>query len=517
MRVPIALCLCTCLAAAARTATADAAPGQGSLWLVQRTFFKAENNLASYSNYYVFNQDPAPYYDRDSLLPKDALQINSSEVNDCWIQLAGQVPHRVRWIIEIICRTNDVTLVPEADGVVFSAQSRLPGLDVSPGRHTVRLERCGATLSVRVDDGDEAMTLIAPDTHAPLRITVRRLPLIWLCSSELYGDATALPWFPSDLSTARPPAGSVKWREVYRQDFSNPKSLDDFTRGYTNGSVSWNENERCLAVVADPAASPSDVTLVSRLNLPGDVRVTLKARNIPPESHFFGLFISASGDPRSGGYFCEWNRNWMRRIKKLDIQRAINRVVEPDDRKQRWREYRVERIGARVAMFTDGVPVLDWEDPDPFNSPEQSMLAIYVWRMAMEFDDIVIERNAADPDAGMIAVPWRPGKPRSTERAVDTVIVRGGAHQPPENAQLHVPRALGIARRGDLIAVDWETLEYREYDVESCNSFEGKVEWKTVPGWDRVRGREGRIAFTAPVSTNGHCFYRLVVRPSQAP
>jgi hypothetical protein len=46
-----------------------------------------------------------------------------------------------------------------------------------------------------------------------------------------------------------------------------------------------------------------------------------------------------------------------------------------------------------------------------------------------------------------------------------------------------------------------------------CNSLLGKPEWTPVPGWTAIRTTEVVQTFSAPASSNGHSFYRVVVQP----
>ena len=78
--------------------------------------------------------------------------------------------------------------------------------------------------------------------------------------------------------------------------------------------------------------------------------------------------------------------------------------------KGQWMSFMAQRVGATITMFTEGREVLKWTDPYPPKGPEHDLFAFYSWRVHMEYDDLVIERNALDPVRPM---PDHPVFPRN--------------------------------------------------------------------------------------------------------
>ena len=115
----------------------------GNWRVVDQTHFLSSRN--DYGRYYTLNQDYKPAYEPDAALPEDALQINASPVNDCWIQLGPGCPWRVKWEIEVYAITKDVVLVPEAHGMSFQGPGgtplTAPGIPLASGWHEIRVVR----------------------------------------------------------------------------------------------------------------------------------------------------------------------------------------------------------------------------------------------------------------------------------------------------------------------------------------------------------------------------------------
>ena len=482
-----------------------------------------------YLHFYRFNQELHPYYDDDYPQPEEALQLNSSEVNDCWLQLAGGVPHSLRWEIEVNVRTSGVVVVPEVDGIVFQRNGTLPGLAVAEGWHRVSMDRHADRLAVRVDEDAEAVTFVPPTTHVPLRLTVRREPFVWLRGSALYA-APADPWRPAETAAPTPETGAVTWREVYRQAFDGPESLRDFTIEHTNNTVSWLPDDRCLRLNAATNGLRDDCFATLNRNLPGDIRIRFRARNVPHEDQFFGVFVSCRRVfPHDDGYYCEWNRGWLRRIKKVNVQRSFVRPQEEEVHTPYWADYRLERIGGTITMYKNDRLSLTWTDPDPIQNPAYGKFAFYVIGQPMDFDDLVIDHNARDVAAEEAAARLAASnavagtasatatRPRDPT-AADTVLTRPSpaAVQPTSGGSvvpLAAPMISDLAVANDTISFRWAVQAGAEYDVETCNDLTSPAAWTTVPGWAGVRTRDTVLIFTAPISTHGHSFYRVVARP----
>lgn len=481
--------------------------------------------------FYRFNQDIRPCYDENCPQPDGALQLNSSGVNDCWVQLAGTPPHNVRWDLEVWVMTNNVILVPEPNGIVFQAAGAFPGLTITPGWHRVSMDRENDRLTVRVDDVSEAVTFVAPDSRAPLRLTVRRKPLVWLRGSALYTMPGEV-WAESNHGTEPAHAESVVWREVYRQPFDTADSVHDFSRENTNSTIAWVPEDKCMRLAADQNRGKKEVFATLNRNLPGDLRIWFRALNVEPNDHFFEVLISCKRImPVEDGYDCSWNRGWMRRIKKADVQRIIVRPYEIQIDPPYWANYCIERVGDTITMYKNGSVSLKWTDPDPIIDPAFNKLSFYHCDVPMDFDDIIIERNARDISnelaAATAALPLavtngtsQAAKVRDPATA-DTVLVRTctqtGTVQPASGggvAPLAQFNLTDVRISNDTISFRWQAQAGVLYDVETCNSFSATVSWTAVSGWSGVSSTESVLTFSTPVSARGQSFYRVVARPS---
>ena len=488
--------------------------------LVHRVHFKTAQNPDSYRGYYELNQDYRPCYDQGCPLPDDALQINASRVNDCWIQLAGGVPHDVKWDLEVKVLTNNVVLAPEVDGIVFQVAGRLPGLAVTSGWHRISLEREAGKLTVRVDDTGEAVTFVDPRTRVPLRLTVRREPLVWVRGSALYA-AAGEAWPPFQPPTYPAASEAAAWKEVYRQSFDTQESMRDFTREYTNGVVKWLPEDKCMRLSADEGREWADVFATLNMSLTGDLRIRFRGRNIPPEDQFFGVLFACQGDlRREDGYFCEWNRGWMRRIKKADVQRCIVRPHEPENHAAYWADYRIERVGGRIAMYKNNRESISWTDPDPIVNPANGKFAFYVCGQSIDLDDLVIERAGALTNAEAAVTPpptVAAGAPPRDPTAADTVIVKQSVAAMPSPGGPTPLASPGLTdlRVGDgAVSFRWPAQPGVVYAVETCNSLVNPGQWIPVPGATSLITAAGVLEFSAPTSTHGQSFYRVVARPA---
>jgi hypothetical protein len=489
---------------------------------VHELLFTTYAEPLAYRQYYRLNQDLRPYYDNDWNQPEDALQLNSSRVNDCWVQLAGQPPHSLRWDLEVKVLATNVVLVPEPNGVVFQVAGALPGLNVTSGWHRLTMERDGSRLTVRVDETGEAVTFVPPDTRTPLRLTVRRAPLVWLRASALYA-APGEPWATAAAAPAT--ATNIVWQEVYRQPFDTADAMKDFSAGTTNSLLTWVPDANCMRLAIDPRSRSYDAYATFRQPLPGDLRIRFRARNAAPDDQFFGVLIGCRRLlPQEDGYYCEWNRGWLRRIKKADVQRCIDRPSEPEEPPPHWASYQLERAGDTIRMIKNGRLSLAWTDPDPITDPAFSRFAWYNCNVPLDIDDLVIERNARDVSnelaaatAAAAAGVAAPAKTRDP-LAADTVIVRQAvapAASPGGGVQaLAQPRLCNLQVSNDYICFQWPVQAGAVYDVETCNSLATPVAWTPVPGWSGVRAPVDTLVFSAPVSESGHCFYRVVARPA---
>ena len=480
-----------------------------------------------YKRFYRFNQDSTPCYDDTCPQPADALQLNSSRVNDCWVQLAGDLPHSLRWELEVRVLSTNVMLVPEPNGIVFQVAGALPGLAITAGWHRVCLDREGNKLTVRIDDTGEAVTFVPPAARTPLRLTVRRTPLVWLRGSALY----AFPEEPMGAAAgaqAQTLSTNIVWQEVYRQTFDTAESVKDFARESTNSILAWIPEEKCLRLALDPASRRQDAFATFHWGLPGDLRIRFRARNAGPSDQFFGVLINCRRIlPQEDGYYCEWNRGWLRRIKKADVQRCIARPYEPEDRSPHWADYVLERAGDTIRMSKNGKPSLTWIDPDPIVDPAFGSFSFYNCNPTpMDFDDLVIERNARDISNELAAAAARTVTNQTAAAtklrdplAADTVIVRQAATaaQPLAGGgalPLAAPSLINLQMTSETISFQWQVQAGAQYDVETCNSLNSPVIWTVAPNWSGVKPTGDTLVFSAPVSQNGHSFYRVVARPA---
>lgn len=482
--------------------------------------FTTLQDPVEYERFYKFNQDFTPCYDDDCILPDEALQLNSSLVNDCWVQLAGLAPHSLSWDLEVRVLTTNVVIVSEPNGIVFQVAGALPGVAVPIGWHRVTLDRADDKLTVSVDGVGETVTFVTTASRTPLRLTVRRKPLVWLRGSALYVPPGAA-W--DAAQTGQGQAAPVVWREVYRQTFDSAESVRDFSPERTNGTIAWIAADHCMRLDADQGVRHTEIYATLKRNFPGDLRVRFRARNVAPIDHFFDVLISCKRIlPVEDGYDCSWNRGWMRRIKKADVQRCLVRPGIPEELPPHWADYCIERVGGTITMYKNGEQSLTWTDPDPIVDPAYGKLSLYHCDMPVDFADFIIERNARDLSNEMAAVAGPAALPPVSAAgrdpaAADTVVVRAcaaAAVQPASGTgtvTLAMPALTEMHIRNDALSFQWQVQAGAQYDVQTCNSLVNPVTWTTVPGWLGVRAADGVLVFTAPVSEHGHSFYRVVV------
>ena len=486
--------------------------------LLNETMLSNQETLDSYKPYYTFNQDQKPAYTRDTVMPTNALQLNSSLVNDCYIKLAGNVPHNIKWEVEVLAKTEEIILIPEADGIVFTTDERRVGLSITQSWQTVSMERIDNKITVRVGDTGKAITFVTEDAKVPLSLTVRHSPLVWLRQSKLY-TTVAEPWSPATNKTTEVAAiDESEWNEVYRQTFDNAESMTNFVADNDIAVAKWLSDEQCLYMRAG-GKEMSDITLRLKHSFPGDIRMSFRGRNIAPQDQFFGAFVSCTEILRKeDGYFCEWNRGWMRRIKKFDVQRKIIKPYLPTNKEERWVNYRIDRIGSKITMYTDGEETLSWVDPAPPTSTNNGYVGFYVWQSSIKFDNLVIEQRTKKPTNIIEAASIEPPATttieapanlvRSTDVA-DTIIVHDSGNQLA--TALRAPMLNQVTSNNKEFSFSWLGDSEYEYDVEMCTSLTDN-KWNPVNNSKGLRANNNNIKFTADVSQQGHCFYRVKTR-----
>jgi hypothetical protein len=143
---------------------------------------------------------------------------------------------------------------------------------------------------------------------------------------------------------------------------------------------------------------------------------------------------------------------------------------------------------------------------------EFGRFAFYIWRMQMDFDDLVIERNAIEMagDVRTNAVPRV--LPFPAEPAADTVMISQGASL--AEAGPAAPKLYDVRGGDGMIGFRWNGDSRCVYEVQACNALLDPAEWAPVRGWEAVKGSGDVMQFSAPASTAGHTFYRVVVRPA---
>ena len=494
--------------------------------VVDRTLFRSSRN--DYGRYYTLNQDYKPAYEPDAVLPKDALQINASPVNDCWIQLGPGCPWRVKWEIEVYAITEDVVLVPEADGMSFQGPggtplTAAPGIPLASGWHEIRVVRDSNAVTVSVDGRAESVTFVNTTYQPSLRMTVREMPRVWVRNATISippGEAWQDPASPHGATAADAPP----WRVVYSQAFDTADCTNDFVLQSTSGTATWLPDEKCLRLRSGRDPAGLNLRYWLQRDLPGDIRVSFRARNAANEDHFFGVYINCiEQEPEAMyGYFCEWNRGWMRRIKKRSVQRAIVHPYEPQIHDPTWINFRVERAGSRISMYKDGKLSLDWTDPAPTEGPQYKDLCFYTWGMQIDIDDVIIEQNAqelaargwrktpmAGPDGGMSGTPVGM---TASPYAADTVVLHEFVTLGADAAGPAPPVLEDLRAESGQLSFRWRHDPTCTYEVQTCTTLTGTPVWITAKAWQPPAVDAAYAAFSGPVSVQGHAFFRVIAR-----
>ena len=117
--------------------------------------------------------------------------------------------------------------------------------------------------------------------------------------------------------------------------------------------------------------------------------------------------VRVPGSPEMSGYQVDYGRGWYGRL--YDESRRNKVVAEAKDmaaataaiKEGDWNEYRIRTEGARIQSWINGVPALDYTEPDP-NIPQDGHIGIQVHgggRALVQVKEVTIEELPATPDA----------------------------------------------------------------------------------------------------------------------
>ncbi|MGH7142559.1 MAG: hypothetical protein ACREJ2_00315 [Planctomycetota bacterium] len=412
----------------------QATPPAAVTWKVvdQRSF---DGRLAweKYHPFYVIDADPIGnemaqdpeikwrFYDDtpwDIYHPATEVLLNSTRVIDRSIRLAMQTPHTVRWEVGFT-QGHSVALVPE--GAIIKSQEdedefALPEEPV----HTLVLERVGGVLSLQVDGAAARTIIVDPADRTPLKIVAQAEPVHLKTTKLSFGNGEGLSPPPPPKVAAHP----LRWSVVYQENFAKADSIKAFVVSPDGAELAWNEKDHALNFGPGPGDAPDHAYLLLHRSLPGDLRITFRARSrMAGQPAFFGLLASLSGTlHHEDAYYIEWNY-WQVQIKKHNARQAGVEVSYKVTDPNAWMQFQVEKVGGAITMFTAGSKVLTWTDPHPYATNDHDLFTFYTWKVPMEIDDLVIERNALDTI-----------KPRADDPAVEDNFLRGerkGTDNPP--------------------------------------------------------------------------------------
>ncbi|HHN45846.1 MAG TPA: hypothetical protein ENN09_00255 [Planctomycetes bacterium] len=325
--------------------------------------------------------------------PDDEFLLDASRVFDRWVRISSQSPHTVKWEIVFQSVGGGYVVSVDADGVVISADGEAAGFSISTfEENTVVMERSGNELKVILNNRETRNIHLPRNDRAPLRLTARVRPVVIRRTKLFFGNDEVFSLPPQRATEAQP-----RWMHVYKEDFSDPKSIEMFG-GYPPDAM-LGRNNAALEMGPRHELGIEEGYAMLKMSLPGDMRISFRARSmLPGQPPFFGLMLALKGRLRKeDGYFVEWNY-WQVQIKRRNSRVAGKQIHYPvGGSNGEWIRFRVERTGDTITMFTEDKEVLSWTDPHPLIDANHDLFAFYIWRVHMEFDDITIERNALDP------------------------------------------------------------------------------------------------------------------------
>jgi hypothetical protein len=161
----------------------------------------------------------------------------------------------------------------------------------------------------------------------------------------------------------------------------------------------WNKTEKCLEFGETKDGLGREIYVMLKKSLPGDLRVSFRARKAPLASSFaLGALISLEGSLKiERGYFLEWNP-WRTQIQNKTAGKTVqdgNTLPEKITNGE-WGLFTFERRGGKLSMSVEGKTVLTWTDPTPYAKDTHDLFSFYLWDSRIQLDDLVIERNPRD-------------------------------------------------------------------------------------------------------------------------
>ena len=400
-------------------ACADAAPASVQWKLVDERAFNGKKEKASYLPLYVIEADEIGRVNTDKVVrwrhyedeeevayrPEEEFLLDASRVTDRWIELTKQAPHTVRWELVFVAAADSYAVTLSPDGVTVGKDPGGKGIAITPGiEHSLVIERLAGTLEMTVDGDKKRAVEVEQTDRAPIRFTAQIRPVLLRRTKLLFGKDEGLGETPA----ATPEPQKPEWEVVYKEDFSEQKSIENWIAVPAGTKLEWRDN----ALLLEPAigGNSEEVYGLLKMSLPGDIRVSFRARSMtegqPP---FFGIMTFLKGVlEEEDGYFVEWNY-WQVQMKKRNARVAgLTKQYRDVSREGGWMQFSMERIGSAITMYTEGEKVLSWTDQHSLNDRDHDLFTFYSWRVPMEYDDVVIERNKLDlvkPNENHPAIP----------------------------------------------------------------------------------------------------------------
>ena len=378
-------------------------PASGIRWkLIDQRNFSELVSLESYHPYYVIHVEQ--YGARG-----DGINLDSSYIHDCWIRLAKQTPHTVKWELEFTPSPKAIVAALRPEGVVFTHNAE--GISLVPYQNnTLTITRSGTELGI-VLNGNELNRTIDVDDRTPLLVKANIFPVVLISTKLYFGNG-------ENLSTPPQPKPGIElppeWEIVYTEDFSKASSVDVFEAYPDPNCFRWDKKFQALEL------NPNNLKegyIMLKKSLPGDLRVRFRARSAnngtPPR---FGCMLGLAGTLlQEDGYFLEWNNFNHIQIKKVNVQMVdtSNSFHDSPDH-DGWRNFAVQRLGGTLSMQNEGREVLKWKDTSPYQDNAHDLFLFYFWSSHFKIDDLIIERNKLDPL-----------KPRADQPAVNTNYEQG--------------------------------------------------------------------------------------------
>ena len=372
--------------------------------------FSGRKQLKSYEPYYIIWAGEPGHHSPAQVLhwrhspdepaveyrPDTEFLLDSSRVMDRRIELSPRTPHTVKWVVEFQAVGGSHAARVEPNGVVIGRAPEGEAFWLTPeAQHTLVIERVGKELLVALDDEGLITKEIKEDDRTPLRITAQIRPAVLRTSRLYFGNGEKM----SPTRPKGPKKGEPRWEVAYSEDFSDPRSVEAFDLHPLGCVLEWAPDTNALAVGPRREAGLDQVYVMLKRSLPGDIRVRFRARSTkegqPP---FFGVLVSLKGRLKiEEAYFIEWNY-WQVQIKRKNTRVAGKDVgYKKPCWKKEWVSFMAQKLGATITMFTEGREILSWTDPYPLKDSSHDLFAFYSWRVPLELDDLVIERNALDP------------------------------------------------------------------------------------------------------------------------